>query len=111
MHIKKVDEHENGLAAVGIKPLARGTHHQGAIATQAHRQGVRYPGDVESEGAVIIIEPLVQPVAPVHEGAADESGGFVAVRLQYGSERHHAGGNALAVFLHTIFKGICGGEQ
>jgi hypothetical protein len=111
VHIKEVYKHKNGLAAMGIQPLARGPHHQGAVPPQAHGMGIGHEPAFRRERAVVIVKALVQSIAPVQEITADESGGFVTARLQHGSERHDAGGNALAVFFHTILKRVGGSEQ
>ena len=61
VQIKEVDKHENRLAAVGVKPLARGTHHQSAVPPQAHGQGDSTRRRFLAERAVVISKPWSKP--------------------------------------------------
>ena len=122
MQVEKMDENENGLAALRAQPALGGAHHQRrgpavahgvavrGVAGEKHRTRERREG-VEAEGAVVEVEALVQAHLAFEENAADERGGLVALRVQHGGQSHGARRQRLGVLLDPVFEGISRGEQ
>ena len=121
MHVKQMDQHEGGALA-SREPAADGGQNQcavaavsdsegvGACASEEHRPGDRREG-FKMEGAVVVVEALVQPHLAFQKDATHECGCLVTVLAEHRSQGYGAARNTFGVFFDLILKRVGRGEQ
>src|SRR5580692_3410745 len=122
VQIKKMDECENGLAALLVQPRLGCAGDKMSIAAVAHGEAVALCSDeedfagerrkrFETEGAVVGIEALTEAELALEEHAADECRGLISMVVEHAGESHQVRRHVLGVFFDAVLKRVSGSEQ
>src|SRR3984885_15606227 len=108
VQVEKVDECENGLAALLVQPRLGCAGHKMSIAAVAHGEAVALSSDeedfagegrkgFETERAVVGIEALIESELALEEHAADECRGLISVVVEHAGQSHQICRHVLGV--------------
>ena len=101
-----MDEHKERPAGVLLQPLSCGADNVGPQTFNV--SGVGF--SLSMEGAIVLVEALVQSEAPIQDEPPYECGRVVPTRFQDGGKRHGVGWERLAVILNPVEERVSRGE-